>query len=114
MPHLTRHIFICTNVRKPEDPKGCCSARGGDAVRDLFKQLVHERGLKRKVRANAAGCLDQCAHGAVVLIYPEQIWYGHVTPADVPEILERTVIEGKVIERLLLTDQPHLAGLPRA
>jgi len=113
MPNLQRHIFICINQRPPGDPKGCCADKGSEKVREAFKKAVHERGLKSKVRANAAGCLDQCAHGAVVLIYPEQIWYGHVTVADVPEILEQTVLGGRVIERLLLADQPQIAHLPR-
>jgi (2Fe-2S) ferredoxin len=114
MPHLTRHIFICTNRREPGNPKGCCAEKGAETVREAFKKAVHERGLKGKVRANAAGCLDQCSSGVTVLIYPEQIWYGHVTAEDVPAIMEQTVLGGRVIERLLLGDQPHVASLPRA
>ena len=113
MPQFTHHIFICTNRREPGHSRGCCNADGSEALKNAFKKEVERRGLKPLVRANAAGCLDQCAHGAVVLIYPEQIWYGHVTVADVPEILEQTVLGGRVIERLLLADQPQIAHLPR-
>ena len=37
--------------------------------------------------ADALREFDQCAHGVVVVVYPEQVWYGHVTPADVDEIV---------------------------
>ena len=75
-------------------------------MRDALKVELGSRGLAKAVRANNAGCLDACASGAVLVIYPEQIWYGGVTPADVPEIVERTIVNGEVIERLLLKE-PH-------
>ncbi len=43
-------------------------------------------------------------------MYPEQVWYGHVTTADVVEIVERHLIGGNVVTRLALPDQPHLDG----
>lgn len=101
-PHLERHIFICTNQRPPGNPKGCCAEAGGEAVRDAFKRLLHERGLKGTMRANAAGCLDQCAQGVAVVIYPEQVWYGRVRPEDVPEIVESHLVGGVPVERLRL------------
>jgi (2Fe-2S) ferredoxin len=99
-PHLERHVFICTNRREPGNPKGSCADKGGEAVRDAFKQQLHERGLKGRIRANAAGCLDQCARGAAVVVYPEQVWYGGVTAADVPAIIDEHLVGGVPVERL--------------
>ena len=99
-PHLERHVFICTNQREPGNPKGCCADKGADEVRDAFKKLVHQHGMKGRVRANAAGCLDQCARGVTVVVYPEQVWYGGVTAADVPEIVESHLVGGVPVERL--------------
>jgi (2Fe-2S) ferredoxin len=99
-PRLERHVFICTNQREPGDPKGCCAEKGSEAVRDAFKKLVHERGLKGRVRANAAGCLDQCARGVTVVVYPEQIWYGGVKLSDVAEIVDEHLVRGVPVERL--------------
>ena len=99
-PHLERHVFICTNRREPGNPKGSCADKGGEAIRDAFKQQLHERGLKGRIRANAAGCLDQCARGAAVVVYPEQVWYGGVTVADVPAIIDEHLVGGVPVERL--------------
>ncbi|MES1171832.1 MAG: (2Fe-2S) ferredoxin domain-containing protein [Bacteroidota bacterium] len=101
-PHLEKHVFVCTNRREAGDPKGCCADKGGDEVRDAFKRILHERGMKGRIRANAAGCLDQCARGVAVVVYPEQVWYGGVTAADVPEIIERHLEGGVPVERLRL------------
>ena len=110
MATFQRHVFVCVNQRDPADPKGCCAARGGAAVAAAFKQKLYERGLKRLVRANKAYCLDQCARGVTVVVYPEAVWYGHVTEADVDEIIERHVIGGEVVERLLIPPE-QLTGI---
>jgi len=101
-------VFVCINERAPDHPKGCCKQRGGGEVRDRLKAELTARGLSKVVRANNAGCLDQCEHGVTVVVYPEQVWYGHVTPEDIPEIIEKHLIGGEVVARLLLPDQPHL------
>jgi len=108
MPSFQRHVFVCINERAPDHPKGCCKQRGGGEVRDRLKAELTARGLSKVVRANNAGCLDQCEHGVTVVVYPEQVWYGHVTPEDIPEIIEKHLIGGEVVARLLLPDQPHL------
>ena len=102
MARFQKHLFICVNERTPDDPRGSCIARGGADVAAAFKSKLHERGLKRIVRANKAGCLDQCAHGTTLVVYPEGTWYGHVTVDDVDEIIEQHVIGGRPVERLVL------------
>lgn len=99
-----RHIFVCTNRRKEDDPKGSCAQKGSEEIRDVFKRELHARGLKTKVRANKSGCLDVCEYGPNVVIYPEGVWYSHVTKDDVVEIIEKHIIGGQVIERLLIRD----------
>ena len=96
------HLFVCENVRPPDDPRGCCTARGSGGLREAFKAELARRGLKGIVRANKSGCLDACAHGPTVVVYPEGVWYGGVTVADVPEIVERHLVGGEPVERLRL------------
>lgn len=110
MPSFQRHVFVCINERAPDNPKGCCKSRGGVDVRDRLKSELSARGIKKTVRANNAGCLDQCEHGVTVVVYPEQVWYGHVTVDDIAEIVEKHLIGGEIVTRLLLPNQPHLDG----
>lgn len=108
MPSFQRHVFVCTNERAPDHPRGSCKLKGSVEVRDTLKAELKARGLAKLVRANNAGCLDQCEMGITVVVYPEQVWYGHVTVADIPEIVEKHLMKGEIVERLLLPDQPHL------
>ena len=109
MPHLDEHVFICTNRRDENNPKGSCAQKGSEAIREAFKKQLHERGLKGKMRANAAGCLDQCEHGCAIVVYPEQVWYGGVKPEDVAEIIDEHLIGGRPVERLRIADAPAKA-----
>lgn len=103
-----RHLFICTNVRAAADPKGCCAAKGSAEVAEALKQAAYARGLKGRVRVNKAGCLDACGDGVSAVVYPEGIWYRHVTLADVDELVERTLLRGEVVERLRAPSLPRV------
>jgi len=89
--------------------------KGSAEIRDLFKTELKKRGLSRIVRANNAGCLDACEFGVSMVIYPEGIWYGGVKKDDVAEIVDRTVIGGEIIQRLVISDpnyRPDTAAFP--
>lgn len=103
MPGFDRHVFVCTNLRPDGSPRPCCAGRGGEAVRDALKVAAKKR-LGKSVRINSAGCLDQCEHGVTMVVYPDNVWYGFVTPADVDEIVESHLVNGQPVERLRLAD----------
>ena len=71
-------------------------------MRDYAKARVKELGLagEGKVRVNQAGCLDRCAEGPVIVVYPEAVWYTYVDEADVDEIISEHLVHGRVVERL--------------
>ena len=104
MSRFQRHIFVCINERPENHPKGCCFAKGASEIRDLLKVELGKHGLSGVVRANNAGCLDACSYGPSMVIYPDGIWYGRVTKDDIQEIVERTVMNGEVIQRLLIPE----------
>ncbi len=104
MAKFQRHVFICINERDGRDSRSCCALRGGADVAAAFKQKLYERGLKRIVRPNKALCLDQCSKGVVCVVYPDGIWYGGVTIDDVDEIIDRHLIGGEPVERLVIPD----------
>ena len=107
MPPFEKHIFVCTNRRAPDNPKGSCAEVGGEALFARFKKEVFERGLGERFRANQAGCLDACEHGCAVVVYPDNVWYARVTEDDVREIIESHLVDGQPVARLLATFAPR-------
>ena len=95
-----RHVFVCVNEREASDPRGCCAAKDAAAVRSRLKELAHDARLRGRIRINSTGCLDQCAHGVTIVVYPEAVWYGNVTINDVDELFHEHVLNGRPVERL--------------
>ncbi len=104
MPAFERHVFVCTNTREPGHPRGCCSAKQSGVIREMLKAEIEKRGLKRRIRINQSGCLDQCEHGVTIVVYPEAVWYGFVRVEDVPDLVEQHLVGGRPVERLRLPD----------
>ena len=105
MARFERHIFICENERPEGHPRGSCSGRGSTELTGAFKEALRRRGLGTRFRANKSGCLDACEFGPVVVVYPDAIWYGGVTVDDVEEIVERHLVGGVPVERLVIRDR---------
>ncbi len=104
MPKFDKHIFICVNQRPSSEPRGSCDPSGTAELPRLFKVSLVKHGVNALVRANKCGCLDQCSQGPTVVVYPEAILYGHVTPADVDEIIESHIMNDRPVERLIIPD----------
>lgn len=101
--YFDTHVFVCCNRRPDGHPRGSCAAKGSERLRDYMKARAKELGLRR-VRINAAGCLDRCELGPCAVIYPEGVWYRLGSPADVDAILERHVARGERVPELMLPE----------
>ena len=91
-----RHIVLCGGT-------GCISSNS-DEITAEFKRLIKEKNLEDKFTVNQVGCFGFCSQGPFVKIYPEDTLYRLVKIEDVAEILEKDLIGGEVIERLLYVD----------
>jgi len=91
------HLFFCTHKR--DDSAVCCQQHQAQSLRNYAKQRVKELKLK-KVRVNNAGCLNRCALGPVLVIYPEGIWYHYQSEVDIDEIIESHLQNNTIVARL--------------
>lgn len=96
-----RHVFVCTNERAEDHPRGSCARKGSVELRSYMKNRAKDLGIEG-VRINAAGCLDRCELGPTVVIYPEGVWYSCKTKEDFDEVLERHVRHGERVPHLML------------
>lgn len=104
MSYYRHHVFFCTNRR--DDGSQCCAQYDAANLRDYLKQRTRELDLASPggVRINTAGCLNRCAEGPVIVVYPEATWYTYVDREDIEEILTEHLIGGRAVERLRLPD----------
>ena len=79
------------------------AAEGGgvEKLRGYAREKARQLGIEG-IRWNAAGCLDRCEFGPNMVIYPEGVWYRYESQEDIDEILQRHLVEGGRVTRLML------------
>lgn len=107
MPRPAHHVFVCQNRRDPDNPRGSCMARGAEPLVKAFKEAFKAAGLRESAAVEHSSCLDSCAWGPVVVIHPANVWYGKVTPEDVPAIVAAHA-RGEALERLRIPEEAIL------
>jgi NADH:ubiquinone oxidoreductase subunit F (NADH-binding)/(2Fe-2S) ferredoxin/Pyruvate/2-oxoacid:ferredoxin oxidoreductase delta subunit len=122
--HLTEYR---RRVRAARDPQQLqvlvcggpgCLPLGSEELAAAFAAAMEAKGIAGKVLLKTTGCHGLCSHGVRVLIRPQEISYQKVTPEDVPEIVETTLVNGGIVERLVYHDPatgtpcPHKKDIP--
>jgi NADP-reducing hydrogenase subunit HndC len=82
----------------------CGMAYGSDKVYKAFLGEIKKQGLSKEVEVKVTGCLGFCENSPIVMVLPDDISYFKVKPEDVPEIVSKTLVEKKVVDRLLYKD----------
>ena len=108
MARRQRYLFVCVNRRPDGAPKGSCAARGSVELHAKLKTMLKERGLAAvEARACTSSCLDTCWVGPSIAVEPDGYFYGRVTEADLPEIVD-ALEKGEPVQRLLLSDDDFI------
>lgn len=96
------HIFVCTSCRINGVQKGFCYSKDSVNILGRFLEEIEDRDLSSDVMVTNTGCYGICDKGPIVLIYPEGIWYGNVTPDDVERIVELHIEGGIIVKDLVI------------
>jgi NADH-quinone oxidoreductase subunit F len=91
-----RQILICTGT-------GCASS-GSNRLIELTREELAKRGLDENIQVRSTGCHGFCEQGPILIIEPEKTFYTKVKPSDIKDIIEKDVIGGEKVDRLLFKD----------
>lgn len=90
-----KHILVCNGT-------GCTSSKSPEIIEN-FKKILKQKNIKN-VRVIKTGCFGLCAKGPIVIIRPEDTFYAMVKPQDCEEIIEKHIVSGEIVQRLLCKD----------
>lgn len=96
-----KHVFVCSQTRPPQHPRGSCTAKGCAEILRTFWNELQRRGMPDGIAITYSGCLGPCDQGPNVVVYPDGILYIGVSVTDVPVIFEEHLLGGKPVKRLL-------------
>ena len=83
-----------------------CRVLGSEKLSEAFREEFNRQNIQATLDFDikTTGCHGFCEQGPLVVIRPSGIMYAHVAAKDVPEIVERTIIGGEIIDHLLYMD----------
>jgi NADH-quinone oxidoreductase subunit F len=102
--------FFRKELLKKRDPKRLvlticggtgCHGYGCEKVIEAFRNEIEKRKIADRVELRVSGCHGFCERGPLALIQPKGVFYQRIDPADVPEIIEKTIVGNDVVEKLL-------------
>ena len=96
------HIFVCTSSRINGQQKGFCHSKEAIEIVENLMEEIEDRDLGGEVFVTNTGCFGICEKGPIVVVYPDNVWYGSVTPKDVEEIMDKHIEGGEPVKRLEL------------
>jgi len=80
------HFYVCNSFRLTGEPQGFCNKKGAKSLMQYLEEECGSRGIDAMV--TSTGCLKVCERGPVMIVQPENIWYGKVTEEVIDSILE--------------------------
>ncbi len=90
-----------------------CHASRSEPVRDAIREQIEKRGLSQRCKVIETGNDAFATLAPIMVVYPEGVYYVHLTPADVDDIVSQHLIDGKLVERLLYKDPVDNKPIPK-
>ena len=79
----------------------CGQARGALKVIDALERTIKDKKLEDRIKIKVTGCHGFCEAEPNIIIKPHDLFYQNVQPEDAEDIIQETMLKGKVLERLL-------------
>lgn len=90
-----------------------CVSAGALKIKEAFHKALKSKGLTNEINIIETGCMGPCDYGPVLVVYPEGIFYKHISIQDVEEIVEEHFVKGRPVARLMLKDEEKTISMQK-
>ncbi len=97
-------LMLCTGTN--------CVAGGAYRIKDTLEKEITKHGLEREVSVAITGCNGFCGHGPLMVVQPDQIFYGWLKPEEIPYLIEEHFLKGNPVRKLMFTPPEKKEPLP--
>jgi (2Fe-2S) ferredoxin len=102
MKKPTFHILICNSYRIAGSAQGACNRKNAPAMIQYFTEGVADRGLNAVV--SSTGCLNMCEKGPIVVVHPQNVWYGGIESEDMMDEILDALENNEVVEKYKISE----------
>jgi (2Fe-2S) ferredoxin len=103
---IQRHLFLCADQTKPL----CCdkelSLQSWDYLKKRLKELKLDNpnsNINPYIFRTKANCLRICKGGPILLVYPDQVWYGNATPEVIEKVIQEHLLNDKIVTEYVIS-----------
>ncbi len=102
MKKPTFHILVCNSYRIAGAAQGACNKKNAPAMIQYLTEGIADRGLDALV--SSTGCLNVCAQGPVVVVHPQNVWYGGVESDEIMDEILDALENNEVVEKYKISE----------
>jgi len=95
------HIMVCASFRPSGEAKGKCHRKNSIDFLPYIENEIIDRGMEGVIVSSTC-CLKMCDEGPVMVVYPENTWYGRVETEDAIDTILDAIEDGDVAGEYLL------------
>lgn len=95
-------IMFCNSYRVAGDAQGACNKKGATDLLQYVTEEAADRGLDAV--ATTTACLNVCAQGPVMVVQPNNFWYGGVNSEEIIDEILDALEEGEAAEKYLISE----------
>ena len=102
MKKPTFHILVCNSYRIAGGAQGACNRKNAPAMIQYLTEGAADRGLD--VAVSSTGCLNVCAQGPIVIVHPQNVWYGGIETEEAMDELLDAIENGEELEKFKISE----------
>ena len=89
-----KHLLVCASFRTSGAPQGVCHKKGAAQLLGYIEGELSDRGLNG-VTVSSTGCLKACDRGPILIVYPDNLWYGGVESEEAIDAILDALASGE-------------------
>lgn len=109
IPAIQRHVFLCTDPKKPKCCDGATSLAAWNYLKQRLKELALDTPTELRptcVFRTKADCLRVCQQGPILVVYPDGVWYHSATAEVIERIIQEHLLNNTVVEEYAFMVHP--------